>query len=69
MCFDCRAIVSLRFHRRELVLIGVLGGFTTYSTFGLDTYLPARSQPGNRLKLYPPRVESRTTSDERPCAT
>jgi CrcB protein len=28
---------------REFVFVGVLGGFTTFSTFGLDTFTLARS--------------------------
>jgi CrcB protein len=32
-----------RFHWREFLIVGVLGGFTTFSTFGLDTYTLARA--------------------------
>lgn len=36
--------LALPLHWREFVFVGLLGGFTTYSTFGLDTFLLARTQ-------------------------
>jgi CrcB protein len=35
--------ITLRLHWREFVFVGLLGGFTTFSTFGLDTFLLART--------------------------
>jgi CrcB protein len=35
--------MAFRFYWREFVFVRVLGGFTTFSTFGLDTYLLANT--------------------------
>ena len=35
--------LSLPMYWREFVFVGLLGGFTTFSTFGLDTFLLART--------------------------
>jgi CrcB protein len=35
--------LTMRPHWREFVLVGILGGFTTFSTFGLDTFTLTRA--------------------------
>jgi CrcB protein len=35
--------ILLRAHWREFVFVGLLGGFTTFSTFGIDTFLLVRT--------------------------
>ena len=35
--------MALRLYWREFVFVGLLGGLTTFSTFGLDTFLLGRT--------------------------
>ena len=35
--------IAFRWHWREFVFVGLLGGYTTFSTFGLDTFLLAQT--------------------------
>lgn len=35
--------IALRAHWREFIFVGLLGGFTTFSAFGLETFFLART--------------------------
>ena len=39
--------IVMKFYWREFVFVGLIGGFTTFSAFGLDTFVLARTHsPG-----------------------
>jgi CrcB protein len=43
--------IAMRPNWREFVFVGVLGGFATFSTFGLDTLLLARTHSAGPAAL------------------
>lgn len=43
--------IEMRVHWREFVFVGLLGGFTTFSTFGLDTFLLSRTHSAGHAAL------------------
>jgi CrcB protein len=43
--------IAMRLHWREFVFVGLLGGFTTFSTFGFDTFLLARTHSMQQAAL------------------
>ena len=43
--------IDLSPHWREFVFVGILGGFTTFSTFGLDTFVLGRAHSAGQAAL------------------
>ena len=43
--------IALRAHWREFIFVGLLGGFTTFSTFGLDTLFLSRTGSAGQAAL------------------
>jgi len=43
--------IAIPIHWREFLFVGLLGGFTTFSTFGLETFVLARTHSAGHAAL------------------
>ena len=52
LLFNSETLTNSKYYMNEFIIVGVLGGFTTFSAFGIETYNLFKNNLGHIAILY-----------------